>query len=131
MLIPASILRHEWSKYIFSICLKPSSSSTKGYHFMDPSILFFFNFLKFIIYLFIPPPHPEPPSLLPSRTIPLGLPSAPAPSIQYHALNLDWRFVSYILYMFQCHSPKSVNYINYSIHAIHYMSRIYFIIQSL
>ena len=39
---------------------------------------------------------------------PLGHPSAPAPSILYHALNLDWRFVSHmILYMFQCHSPKS------------------------
>ena len=51
-------------------------------------------------------PHPEPPSHLPSRTIPLGHPSAPAPSILYPALNLDWRFVSYmILYMFQCHSP--------------------------
>ena len=38
----------------------------------------------------------------------LGLPSAPAPSIQYRTLNLDWRLVSYmILYMFQCHSPKS------------------------
>ena len=35
-------------------------------------------------------------------------PSAPAPSIQYHASNLDWRLISYmILYMFQCHSPKS------------------------
>ena len=33
---------------------------------------------------------------------------APAPSIQYHASNLNWQFVSYmILYMFQCHSPKS------------------------
>ena len=53
-------------------------------------------------------PHPEPLPLLPSRTIPLGHPSAPAPSIQYHALNLDWRFISYvILYMFQCHSPIS------------------------
>ena len=53
-------------------------------------------------------PHPEPPSLLPPCTIPLGRLSAPAPSIQYHALNLDWRSVSYmILYMFQCHSPKS------------------------
>ena len=52
--------------------------------------------------------HPEPLSLLPPRTIPLGCLSAPAPSIQYHALNLDWRFVSYmILYMFQCHSPNS------------------------
>ena len=35
-------------------------------------------------------PHPEPPSLLPPRTIPLGRLSPPAPSIQYHASNLDW-----------------------------------------
>ena len=27
----------------------------------------------------------------PSPTIPLGRPSAPAPSIQYRASNLDWR----------------------------------------
>ena len=45
-----------------------------------------------------PPPH----------TILLGHPSAPAPSILYPASNLHWRFISYmILYMFQCHSPKS------------------------
>ena len=31
-----------------------------------------------------------------------------APSILYPASNLDWPFISYmILYMFQCHSPKS------------------------
>ena len=53
-------------------------------------------------------PHPELLSLLPPRTIPLGHLSAPAPSILYPASNLDWRFVScMILYMFQCHSPKS------------------------
>ena len=53
-------------------------------------------------------PHPEPSSLLPPQTIPLGHPSAPASSIQYHASNMDWRLVSYmILYMLQCHSPKS------------------------
>ena len=47
-------------------------------------------------------------SHLPPHTIPLGHPGAPAPSILYPALNLDWRFISYmILYMFQCHSPKS------------------------
>ena len=53
-------------------------------------------------------PHPEPSSLFPPGTIPLGHPSAPAPSIQYRALDLDWWLVSYIiLYMFQCQSPKS------------------------
>ena len=52
--------------------------------------------------------HPEPPSHLPPHTISLGHPSAPAPSILYPALNLDWRSVSYmILHIFQCHSPKS------------------------
>ena len=53
-------------------------------------------------------PNPEPLSHLPLHTISLGHPSAPGPSILYPALNLDWGFVSYmILYMFQCHSPKS------------------------
>ena len=53
-------------------------------------------------------PNPEPPSHFPPHTIPLGHPSAPAPSFLYPASNLDWRFISYmILYMFQCHSPKS------------------------
>ena len=37
--------------------------------------------------------NPPPSSLLPPHTIPLGRPSAPAPSIQYHASNLDWRLV--------------------------------------
>ena len=55
-------------------------------------------------------PHPEHPSHLPPHTIPLGHPSAPAPSFLYPASNLDWRFISYmILYMFQCHSPKSTH----------------------
>ena len=53
-------------------------------------------------------PHPEPPSHLSPHPIPLGHPSAPALSILNHASNLDWWFVSHmILYMFQCHSPKS------------------------
>ena len=53
-------------------------------------------------------PHPEAPSHLPPHPIPLGHPSVPARSTLYHALNLDWRFVSHaIIYMFQCHSPIS------------------------
>ena len=46
-------------------------------------------------------PQSEPSSHLPHHTIPLGHPSAPAPGFLYPALNLDWRFISYmILYMF-------------------------------
>ena len=46
---------------------------------------------------------PEPSSLLPPCTIPLGRPSAPARSIQHRALNLDWYLVSYMTFhMFQC-----------------------------
>ena len=53
-------------------------------------------------------PHPEPPSHLPSHTIPQGHTSAPALSTLYHASNLDWWLVSHmIFYMFQCHSPIS------------------------
>ena len=53
-------------------------------------------------------PHPEPPSHLLPHPIPQGHPSAPAPSTLYHALNLDWHFISHmIIYMFQCHSPIS------------------------
>ena len=80
-------------------------------------LLFYFNFTilywfchisKWIRHRYTCVPHPGPSSLLPPHTIPLGRPSAPATSIQYRASNLDWRLVSYmILYMFQCHSPKS------------------------
>ena len=50
----------------------------------------------------------NPPSHLPLHIISLDHPCAPAPSILYPASNIDWWFVSYmIVYMFQCHSPKS------------------------
>ena len=53
-------------------------------------------------------PNPEHPSHLPPHIISLDHPCAPATSILYPVLNIDWRFVSYmIVYMFQCHSPKS------------------------
>ena len=64
-------------------------------------LLFYFIFKLYTIVLVLPNikwihhrytcvPHPEPSSLLPPYTIPLGRPSALAPSIQYCASNLDW-----------------------------------------
>ena len=85
--------------------------------FLSIFLILFFNFT--ILYWFCHistwirlrytcVPHPELSSLLLPHTIPLGRPSAPAPSIQYRASNLDWQLISYmILYMFQCHYPKS------------------------
>ena len=75
--------------------------------------LFYFTILYWFCHTFIwishectYVPHPEPLSLLPPHPIPLGHPSAPAPSTLYHASNLDWQFISHmIFYMFQCHSP--------------------------
>ena len=85
--------------------------------FVSIRSIFFFNFTilywvchisKWICHRYTCVPRPEPSSLFPSHTIPLGCPSAPAPSIQYRTSNQGWRLVSYtILYMFQCHSPKS------------------------
>ena len=77
--------------------------------FLNFAILYWFcQISRWIHHRYTCVPHPEPSSLLPPHTILLGRPSAPAPSIQYHASNLDWRLISYmILYVFQCHSPKS------------------------
>ena len=77
--------------------------------FLNFTILYWFcHISKWTHHRHICVPHPEPFSLLPPHTIPLGHPSAPAPSIQYRASNLDWQLVSYmILCIFQCHSPKS------------------------
>ena len=72
------------------------------------NIVLVFHISKWICHRYTCVPHPEPSSLLPPHTLPLGHPSAPAPSIQYRASNLDWWLVSHmIFYMFQCHSPKS------------------------
>ena len=89
------------------------------YFFNDINFILFLNFTilywfchisKWICHRYTCVPHPEPSSLFPPHTIPLGHPSAPAPSIQYRASNLDWQLVSYmILYRFQCHSPKSTH----------------------
>ena len=67
------------------------------------TILYWFcHISKWICHRYTCVPHAEPFFLLPPHTIPLGSPSAPAPSIQYLASNLDWWLVSYmILYIFQ------------------------------
>ena len=50
----------------------------------------------------------NPHSHLPPHIISLDHPHAPAPGILYPVSNIDWHFVSYmVVYMFQCHSPKS------------------------
>ena len=66
--------------------------------FLNCTILYWFcHISKWIRHRHTCVPHPEPSSLLPPHTIPLGRPSVPAPSIQYCALNLDWRLVSYMI----------------------------------
>ena len=77
--------------------------------FLYFTILYWFcQISKWIRHRYTCVPHPSPSSLLPPHTIPLGRPSAPAPSIQYLASGLDWLLVPYmILYILQCHSPKS------------------------
>ena len=59
--------------------------------FLNFTILYYFcQISKWIHHRYTCVPHPEPSSLLPPHTLPLGHPSAPASSIQYRALNLDW-----------------------------------------
>ena len=116
-----SVYTFAWSiiQHVFKICLCGWDCPLFFCFFFT----FFFTFFFFLIFKFTIfywfchiskwirhrytcVAHPEPSSLLPPHTIPLGRHSAPAPSIQYRASNLDWRLVSYmILYMFQCHSP--------------------------
>ena len=91
-------------------CVKPSGFFHLGFLTLSTSLSFFFSFhfiltlqyfIGFSIYQnesatgihVFPILNPPPSSLLPPHTIPLGRPSAPAPSIQYCASNLDWRLV--------------------------------------
>ena len=68
------------------------------------TILYWFcHTLTWIHHGCIRAPNPESPSHLPPHIISLDHPHAPAPSILYPVLNIDWHFVSYmIVYMFQC-----------------------------
>ena len=89
--------------------------ATEQQHTIRQIVIFLlYNIVLVLTYIDMNPPqyicvpHPEPTFHLLPHPIPLGHPSAPVPSILYHASNLDWQFVSHvILYMFQCHSPKS------------------------
>ena len=100
----------DWDKF-FNETLKNTFKRIRFFLilFLNFTILYWFcQISKWIRHRYTRVPHPEPSSLLPPHTIPLGRHSAPAPSIQYRASNLDWRLISYmILYVFQCHSPKS------------------------
>jgi len=59
--------------------------------FFNFTILYWFcHISKRIRYRYTCVSHPEPSSLLPPHTIPLGPPSAPAPSIQYTKINSKW-----------------------------------------
>ena len=77
--------------------------------FLNFTILYWFcQISKWICHRYTCVPHPEPHSLLPPHTIPLGHPSTPAPITLSHASNLEWRSLSHlIIYMFQCYSLKS------------------------
>ena len=68
--------------------------------FFNFTILYWFCHISTrICHRYTRVPHPEPSSLLPLHTIPLGRPSAPAPSIQYHASNLVTRFIYDIIHV--------------------------------
>ena len=104
-------VRHDWSDLA-------AAADSLFFFFFLISTWFFFLTLQYCIccvicwhestmgvHVF---PILNPLSHLPPHPIPLGHPSAPAPSILYHASNLDWKFISHmIINMFQCHSPKS------------------------
>ena len=81
---------------------------------VDRRSRFFFLLYQFFIFFILKSliltcvPKHEPPSHLPSHSISVGHPHAPAPSMLYSASDIDWQFNSYmIVYMLQCHSPKS------------------------
>ena len=81
------------------------------------NFILFFNFTILYWFCHIPTwirhrytrvPHPKPSSHLSPHPIPLCPPSVPALSTLNHASNLDWQFISHmIFYMFHYHSPIS------------------------
>jgi len=89
------------TKYLYSPIVGLLSLFFSLFLFLFTILYWFCHISTWIHHKYTRVPHPEPTSLLPPHTIPLGHPSAPAPSFLYPAWNLDWRLVSYmILYMF-------------------------------
>ena len=70
----------EWNEGPLSPPSNLGDKKRNVYAIWAEETFFFFLFLYFSCV-----PHPEPSSLLPPHTIPLGRPSAPAPSIQHRA----------------------------------------------
>ena len=96
----------EWGAIAFSIDII-------NLYFILFSVLFINFFYFIILYWFCNTltwirhgctcvPHPEPPSYLPPYPIPLDHPSVPVPSTLYHALNLDWWFISHVIIYMLC-----------------------------
>ena len=93
--------------YLFQVSLSPAPCLFM-YLFYFTLLYWFCHTWTWICHGCTCVPHLEPPSHLHPHPIPLGHPSAPAPSTLYHASNLDWQFISHvIIYMFQCQSPIS------------------------
>ena len=104
-----------FSSHQFMIFTKPSYTYCLFFFFIFIFTLFCFTILYWFCHTLKWISHGctwvtniEPPSHLPPHIISLDHPHAPAPSILYPVSNIDWHFISYmIVYMFQCHSPKS------------------------
>ena len=92
-----------------------NNKSSTTYIFNSFLSYFYFTILYWVCHTLtwihhgcIRAPNPVSPSQLPPHIISLDHPCAPAPSILYLVSNIDSCFISYmIVYMFQCHSPKS------------------------
>ena len=86
-----------WSQYLSLLCcccfvVKSCLTPWAGVHQGPLSMGF--------LHRYTCVPHPEPSSLLPPCTIPLVHPCAPAPSIQYRALN--WTGDSFLTWYYTC-----------------------------
>ena len=111
------------SSFILGPLENPSDSHFSSLAIVKQHALFFFFFFLFLklytIVLVLPNIEINPPQVYmcsPSRTLlpppspyhPSGSSQCTSPKHPYRAWNLDWRLFPYmILYVFQCHSPKS------------------------